>query len=89
MSDKEQEPDPQSLNPLDDVKGAASFLKKINPVEEVKEFMEAAARVLEPSESDLRVVEPEEDTRSETVEEGAPEDWAKPDTGLRHEQRRD
>lgn len=58
------------LNPIEDLKGAVKFIKNLDPIEEVKEFMETAARVLEPSESDLRVVEPEEGGKAEATEPG-------------------
>ncbi len=56
------------LNPIEDIKGAVKFVKGLHPIEEVKEFMETAAKVLEPAESDVRVVEPESDTVSELAE---------------------
>ena len=57
-----------SLNPIEDIKGAVKFVKNLHPIEEVKEFMETAAKVLEPSESDLRVVEWEEPEVKESAE---------------------
>lgn len=78
MSDREKQDASQRLNPLEDIKGAARYLKNLNPVEEVKEFLETAARVLEPSESDLRVIEPEDDSGVEVPEPLAPEDDPRP-----------
>lgn len=49
-----------ALNPIDDVKGAAKFLRGLHPERQITEALEAAARVLEPGESDLRVVVPED-----------------------------
>ena len=57
-----------NLNPIEDIKGAVKFVKNLHPIEEVKEFMETAAKVLEPSESDLRVVEWEEPEVKESAE---------------------
>jgi len=69
MSDeKERDQARKDLNPIEDIKGAIRFIKDLDPIEEVKEFMETAAKVLDPAESDLRVVEPEEDTISELEE---------------------
>ena len=55
------------LNPVEDVKGAIEFVKDLDPVDEIKDALERAAEVLDPRQSDVRVVRPEEDTRSETV----------------------
>jgi hypothetical protein len=58
----------KNLNPIEDVKGAIRYLKDMDPVEEVKEFMETAAEVLDPRQSDVRVIRPEEDEESEPDE---------------------
>ncbi|MGE0599701.1 MAG: hypothetical protein AB7J35_11480 [Dehalococcoidia bacterium] len=71
MSDeKQKEQARRDLNPIEDVKGAVRFVKKLDPIEDIKDFMESAAEVLEPRESDLRVVEPEEDFSSASVGPG-------------------
>ena len=56
------------LNPIEDVKGAVAYVKGLDPIEDVKDFMEKAAEVLDPRESDVRAVVPEEDTHSESEE---------------------
>ncbi len=66
--EKDREQARKDLNPIEDIKGAIRYIKDFDPVEKVEEFMETAARVLEPSESDVRVVEPEDDTESEMEE---------------------
>ena len=67
MTDKKQrERALHDLNPIEDVKGAIEYVKHLHPVEELKGAIEAAVNVLEPSESDLRVVDVEEDTVSES-----------------------
>ena len=66
--EREHERALKDLNPLEDVKGAIRYLKDLDPIEEVKEFMETAAEVLDPRQSDVRVVKPEEDTISELEE---------------------
>jgi len=66
--EKDREQARRDLNPIEDIKGAIRYIKDLDPVEKVEEFMETAARVLEPSESDVRVVEPEDDTESEMEE---------------------
>jgi len=68
QKDEEHDQALKDLNPIEDIKGALHYLKNLDPIEEVKEMFETAARVLEPSESDLRVVKPEEDTISELEE---------------------
>ena len=68
--DKEREQARKDLNPIEDIKGAIRYIKDIDPVEKVEEFMETAAKILEPSESDVRVVEPEPDSGSEIEEPG-------------------
>ena len=60
----------RQLNPIEDIKGAARYLKDLDPIEKIEEFMETAAKVLEPSEADLRLVEVEDDTVSELEEPG-------------------
>jgi hypothetical protein len=42
----------------------------MDPIEEVKEFMETAAEVLDPRQSDVRVVEPEKGTHSDEPDPG-------------------
>ena len=59
--DKERDQARKDLNPIEDIKGAIRYIKDMDPVEEVKEFMETAAEVLDPRQSDVRVVVPEED----------------------------
>lgn len=66
--EKQREQARKDLNPIEDIKGAIQFVKNLDPVEEVKEFLESAARLIEPSESDLRVIEPEPDVESEMEE---------------------
>ncbi|MGE0599698.1 MAG: hypothetical protein AB7J35_11495 [Dehalococcoidia bacterium] len=69
MTDKKtREQALKDLNPLEDVKGAVNYLKHLDPVEDIKEFMEGAVELLEPRESDVRVVRPEQDSRSEVEE---------------------
>ena len=68
--EKAREQARKDLNPMEDVKGAIRYLKDIDPVEEVKEFMETAAEVLDPRRSDIRAVEPEEDTYSDAPDPG-------------------
>lgn len=65
-NEKERDEARKSLNPIEDIKGAIRYIKDLDPVEKVEEFMETAVRVLEPSESDVRSVGPEEDSSSET-----------------------
>ena len=55
----------KNLNPIEDVKGAIRYIKDKDPLEEVKEFMETAAEVLDPRQSDVRVIRPEEDQPEE------------------------
>ena len=68
-NEQEREHARKSLNPIEDIKGAIRYIKDLDPVEKVEEFMETAARVLEPSESDVRAIEPEVDSESETEEQ--------------------
>ena len=68
FTDEEVREARKNLNPIEDVKGAIRYLKDMDPVEEVKEFMETAAEVLDPRQSDVRVVVPEEDEESEPDE---------------------
>lgn len=80
MSDeKDREQARKDLSPIEDIKGAIRYIKDLDPVEKVEEFMETAARVLEPSESDVRVVEAEPDTVSELEEVRESGDEVKPD----------
>ncbi len=80
MSDeKDREQARKDLSPIEDIKGAIRYIKDLDPVEKVEEFMETAARVLEPSESDVRVVEAEPDTVSELEEVRERGDEAQPD----------
>lgn len=65
FTDEEVREARKSLNPIEDIKGAIRYLKEVDPVEEVKEFMETAAEVLDPRQSDVRVVRPEEDEEGE------------------------
>lgn len=65
--EKERDQARKDLNPIEDIKGAIRYIKDMDPIEEVKEFMESAVEVLDPRQSDVRVVVPEED---------APEDEA-------------
>lgn len=67
--DKERDQARKDLNPIEDIKGAIRYIKDMDPIEDVKEFMEAAVEVLDPRQSDVRVVVPEEDTESEMEEE--------------------
>jgi hypothetical protein len=76
--DKEREEALKDLSPIEDIKGAIRYIKDLDPIEDVKEFMETAVKVLEPSESDLRVVEPEEDSASEQEERRASEHVNRP-----------
>lgn len=76
--EKDREQARKDLNPIEDIKGAIRYIKDLDPVEKVEEFMETAARVLEPSESDVRVVEPEDDTESEMEEPRERGDQARP-----------
>jgi|GEM_PF-4172958 len=79
MSDDRPHEKPlDDLNPLEDIKGAIRYLKEIDPVEEVKEFMETAAEVLDPRRSDPRVVVPEADTESEILEGEIEKDERRP-----------
>lgn len=55
----------KALNPIEDIKGAVNYLKHMDPVEDIKEFMETAVEVLDPRESDVRAIRPEEDSHSE------------------------
>ena len=48
-----------SLNPLDDLKAAGKVLRSLHPDQDIARALAASARVLEPTESDLRVVVPE------------------------------
>jgi hypothetical protein len=68
FTDEEVREARKNLNPIEDVKGAIRYLKDMDPVEEVKEFMETAAEVLDPRQSDVRVIRPEEDEESEPDE---------------------
>ncbi len=68
--DKAREQARKDLNPIEDVKGANRYSKDMDPIEEVKEFMETAAEVLDPRQSDVRVVEPEEGTHSDEPDPG-------------------
>lgn len=76
--EKDREQARKDLNPIEDIKGAIRYIKELDPIEKVEEFMETAARVLEPSESDVRAVEPEEDTESEMEEHRDRGDQARP-----------
>lgn len=78
--EKQREQAKKDFSPIEDIKGAIQFLKALDPIEEVKEFMETAARVLEPSESDLRVIEPQDDSESEMEEHREPGRAVRPDT---------
>lgn len=78
MDKESEERARRDLNPVEDVKGAIKYVEGLHPIEKIKEMMETAAEVLEPSESDLRVVEPEEDTESDVVEEVEAERPARP-----------
>jgi hypothetical protein len=71
MSDeKTREQARKDLNPIEDVKGALKFLKDLDPIEEVKEFMETAAEVLDPRQSDVRVIEPVEGRHTDEPDPG-------------------
>lgn len=69
MSSKDREKALHDLSPIEDVKGAINYLKHLDPIDELKEFMETAAEVLDPRESDIRAVRAQEDTRIETEED--------------------
>ena len=64
-NENEREQARKDLNPIEDIKGAIRYIKDIDPIEEVKEFLETAAELIEPRQSDLRVVQPEEDEAGE------------------------
>ncbi|MEO8540276.1 MAG: hypothetical protein ABI577_11090 [bacterium] len=66
--EKAREQARKDLNPIEDIKGAIRYIKELDPVEEVKEFMETAAEILDPHQSDVRVIEPEEDSHSSSAE---------------------
>lgn len=66
FTDEEVHEARKNLNPIEDVKGAVRFIKEMDPIEEVKEFMERAVEVLDPRQSDVRVVVPEEDEAADT-----------------------
>ncbi len=55
-------------NPLEDVKGAAKLVEGVHPLRALKDALETGAELLEPTESDLRVMEIEPDTVSEVLE---------------------
>lgn len=65
FTDEEVREARKNLNPIEDVKGAIRYIKDMDPLEEVKEFMETAAEVLDPRQSDVRVIRPEEDQPEE------------------------
>lgn len=67
----------QELNPIEDVKGAAKLITESHPLRAIKEALETGAELLEPSEADVRAMEIEPDTRSETPA-GGPTDAARP-----------
>jgi hypothetical protein len=69
MNTRDREQALRDLNPVEDVKGAINYLKQLDPIEDLKEFMETAAEVLDPRESDVRAVRPREDSRSESEED--------------------
>lgn len=69
FTDEEVREARKNLNPIEDVKGAIRYIKDMDPLEEVKEFMETAAEVLDPRQSDVRVIRPEEDEDSGEPEE--------------------
>jgi hypothetical protein len=57
------------LNPIEDVKAAAKAVEGSHPRRALREALEKGAELLEPSESDLRVIPIEEDSVSESVED--------------------
>jgi len=65
FTDEEVREARKNFNPIEDVKGAIRYIKDMDPLEEVKEFMETAAEVLDPRQSDVRVIRPEEDQPEE------------------------
>ena len=69
FTDEEVREARKNLNPIEDVKGAIRYIKDMDPLEEVKEFMETAAEVLDPRQSDVRVIRLEEDEDSGEPEE--------------------
>jgi hypothetical protein len=58
------------LDPREDLKDAKEFLRHLHPLKAVKEALTEAAELLDPAESDPRVVVPEPDTLSEVAEDG-------------------
>ncbi len=63
----------KDLNPIEDLKGAKKLLENVHPLRAVKEALTEGAEFLDPAESDVRVVEPEPDTASDSVTESAPQ----------------
>ena len=59
------------LNPLEDVKGAARYVEGLHPLKAIKEALETGAELIEPAEADLRAMDVEQDTVSETPAEEA------------------
>jgi len=55
----------KDLNPIEDIKGAKKLIEEAQPLKALKEALTEAVEFLDPSRSDVRVVEPEPDTISE------------------------
>lgn len=66
--EKQREQAKKDLSPIEDIKGAIRFVKDLDPIDDIKEFMEHAVEALDPRESDIRAVLPEEDSHSEMEE---------------------
>ena len=78
----------KELNPLEDVKGAAKLVEGAHPLRAVKEALELGAELIEPSEADVRAMEIDEDSRTETAARG-PVDEARPHEAHPHPDSRD
>ena len=57
------------LNPLNDLKAAARVAEGAHPLKSLREALEIGAELLEPAESDLRVIPVDPDSVSESVED--------------------
>jgi len=61
----------KDLNPIEDLKGAKKLIEDARPLKALKDALTEGAELLDPAESDLRVIEAEPDTVSEIAEPGA------------------
>lgn len=55
------------LNPIDDVRGAATYVKGLHPLKAITEALETGAELIEPNQADLRALEVQQETVFEST----------------------